>query len=857
MFINQFKRFNLILNSKSPTYEWRRENRHMWRSGIFEGNSGVPCGTVNNLTVVDLDFYKVEGTNKFIERFNNYVESIDTYTVRTGSGGTHLYFIYDADIPTTTNQAHHIDIRSDGAYVVAPDSVVDGKQYTVYRDTSIKKMPEDIKNWLLENIYTISTKIKNKKTEQIDIYVPMINHYNISSDELEKIIRNLPDKYWSNDNHLFLKYTSFCKYFDKQELWDDCNRLHDGYDRDNNMECYWNPSHPTETIIDSILTEEQINYCKYRPTLENRIEPDQKFNKNKLGYDFFQNHSMIVRSDTGTGKTTSFKHLIKSTNQKFISIVSRISLADEQYNIFSDHGIVCKNYRISEDLKNGDSVIITIDSIRKLYGFDFKDYVIFLDEYNSILEYLIMADTLAKNRSIIYKRFINIIGKCKQVIGCDADINDISIKWIRTYRRNVKYIQNTYKHNQNILAYELNNFDHLIDRLKSDESFIVCCDSKTNAELIYKQLDDPTICLIVGGDDKYYKFDDHKRIIFSPKIMYGIDSSMKRNVYCYYKEQTIQPTGYLQQISRCRNINILYYLFDRKKFLYSPMTYSDQVNETYQMNLLGCRYFQEDVDEQLYSVYEETLNKYTFNNYCYRSNKFAHFIDLLMSRGFKVDLNNKFLKVNDKKVGQLKKCLKADKIEQFNILNYPKVHKILKVPDDRINEYMEYYIDPFKLTKHFNMMHMINREPDDIRFDMDRNHDYKVNKIKVDKTKILYLKKLKSFISDNQDFKMITVDRDISPEDRKILFEEYCIIFRNRSVKKTFDRDPDIGYHLIKMYKELFGDEVVDSERVNLSKDKSGKRKKEIKYTFNEEVLNKHAVLYGFRHTTIYTDSLF
>ena len=72
--ITLFKRFRLMNNSKLPSIEWNKKNHHMWRSGMIDGNVGIPCGSINNITVIDLDFYKMDGTNKFINRFENYIE---------------------------------------------------------------------------------------------------------------------------------------------------------------------------------------------------------------------------------------------------------------------------------------------------------------------------------------------------------------------------------------------------------------------------------------------------------------------------------------------------------------------------------------------------------------------------------------------------------------------------------------------------------------------------------------------------------------------------------------------------------------------------------------------------------------
>ena len=68
--IQTFKRFRLVSNSKNPTSDWSKKNRATsFRTGEFKQNSGVPTGKVNNITVVDLDFYKLTGDNHFEKEF--------------------------------------------------------------------------------------------------------------------------------------------------------------------------------------------------------------------------------------------------------------------------------------------------------------------------------------------------------------------------------------------------------------------------------------------------------------------------------------------------------------------------------------------------------------------------------------------------------------------------------------------------------------------------------------------------------------------------------------------------------------------------------------------------------------------
>jgi hypothetical protein len=84
----------------------------------------------------------------------------ETWTARTGGGGTHLYFRYPRSRVVTNTQASMpgVDIRAQGGFIVAPPSRhQSGKQYTweiAPWDTDLADAPE----WLLEIIGTQDAK---------------------------------------------------------------------------------------------------------------------------------------------------------------------------------------------------------------------------------------------------------------------------------------------------------------------------------------------------------------------------------------------------------------------------------------------------------------------------------------------------------------------------------------------------------------------------------------------------------------------------------------------------------------------------------------------------------------------------
>jgi Bifunctional DNA primase/polymerase, N-terminal len=70
-----------------------------------------------------------------------------TYTVRTRSGGTHRYYTHPAGprlANTTGKLGHLVDTRSNGGYVVAAPTAIDGANYTVTDD----RPPAPLPDWL-------------------------------------------------------------------------------------------------------------------------------------------------------------------------------------------------------------------------------------------------------------------------------------------------------------------------------------------------------------------------------------------------------------------------------------------------------------------------------------------------------------------------------------------------------------------------------------------------------------------------------------------------------------------------------------------------------------------------------------
>ena len=124
--------------------------------------------------------------------------------------------------------------------------------------------------------------------------------------------------------------------------------------------------------------------------------------------------------------------------------------------------------------------------------------------------------------------------------------------------------------------------------------------------------------------------DNHNRVIFSPKILYGLDSVMTRPVFCIYMEHTITSNKMLQQIARCRNIEKLWYYFPNKLQHCNSYKFDTQSDVLKLMNSLDTKtkeLIQETInrDENDYIILDKIIENSTISDDAYSS----FYVDLL------------------------------------------------------------------------------------------------------------------------------------------------------------------------------------------------------------------------------------
>lgn len=142
-------------NGKKPLIRWKDIKAPLTtheRSAYHGSNWAILTGARNGLTVIG-----VNARDGGMEAWASLVAEygpVDTTYQETPNGGLHFLFQYDPDIasPVAKVNGVGIDVRSDGSYIVAWPSKIDGKQYKLVGELQAAKiMPAWLKSWLMKD----------------------------------------------------------------------------------------------------------------------------------------------------------------------------------------------------------------------------------------------------------------------------------------------------------------------------------------------------------------------------------------------------------------------------------------------------------------------------------------------------------------------------------------------------------------------------------------------------------------------------------------------------------------------------------------------------------------------------------
>lgn len=142
-----------------------------------EGNWGLPCKE-NNLFVLDLDRHddKKNGIKNFEKLCSDLnIEVPNTLIQETPSLGKHYIFKSDDDLKQVNGTANAfnnypgIDIRNSN-YIVVEPSQINGKLYKFINTIDPQPMPQELKQYILENVGTKEERKKSQYTKPKEVY---------------------------------------------------------------------------------------------------------------------------------------------------------------------------------------------------------------------------------------------------------------------------------------------------------------------------------------------------------------------------------------------------------------------------------------------------------------------------------------------------------------------------------------------------------------------------------------------------------------------------------------------------------------------------------------------------------------
>lgn len=180
------------------------EQIRQWWAAFPNALIGMVTGQEAGLMVVDIDVGKNKNGLQSFEALQ--LGDLPTWTVRTQSGGTHLYFRYSLDTPLTSGQnviGEHIDHRANNAYIIAAGSrtatgayeFVPGKEPWT---TNLLAIPQPI----LEKLTKSKTKdspslprgieLESRFSQNLEVVDPrFISHYMSYEDAVQQIATRL------------------------------------------------------------------------------------------------------------------------------------------------------------------------------------------------------------------------------------------------------------------------------------------------------------------------------------------------------------------------------------------------------------------------------------------------------------------------------------------------------------------------------------------------------------------------------------------------------------------------------------------------------------------------------------------
>lgn len=439
-----------------------------------------------------------------------------------------------------------------------------------------------------------------------------------------------------------------------------------------------------------VRSDEIYKNSDVKPT----IEESSRYNTYEMIRDI-NKKGIIVESYCGTGKTTMINKYLKDNREStYLFIDSNRSLSVTHSKVIEG----CDTY-LSKDTIDEDHMSISFEQLYKVHN---KYDIIIIDEVSTFMEKY-FSPTMRKLRLSVIA-LLRLMKDSKKIIMLDSTITDSVIHQMTAIVGNdYEYYRNYYKPSEGkdikIYRYEDNKrrqidiLNTFIEKFKGNvmnsEQMIIFSDSKEKCNQIYELLKPVSDRLkLITADNCEIKdlYDCNERfkgkiIITSPKIIYGLDITLKYgegDVISVMKGSSIGSRLLYQQINRCRNlldVNVLY--LPKKDKINYYMTYEYHVwKETKKFN----KYLKNIKEVDKYVTYAKEI--------CTKIDECGD---------VKLDERNMFTKIYLLETWY-KKLLDYDKLQMFIILCREQGFKII---DEKLDNVSKSKIDSTELSKKF------------------------------------------------------------------------------------------------------------------------------------------------------------
>jgi len=758
----------------------------------------------------------------------------------------------------------------------------------------LKHIPKDsinINNLIKDNIIVKEKTTKNERVIQNNT----IKELTLTDNEIKNMLKKLEKKYLE-DYEEWLKITTLMKSIGKYKIWNKWSKKSEKYNQNENNKI-WN----------SIKLTFDENYLKYLCNLEEDIHKkyipltkDLKFDVKKINSKYLNTgisytelnkyNTIILKSSTGTGKTTMTaqmikKELEKDKSKRILSIVSKISLSNQQIKSFMDEDIELVSYRdTKKDIKK-DNMVCCLNSLwmyQYISNNEMKNMIIYIDEVNSLIENLVDNMTLKHNLKVIYHTLMRLINNCHKIIVSDALITDNVLNLLK--KRNDKnkiMVENEFKKYKNIRAEEIKDENIFLEKMKeqcmNNDYFLFGCDSLEIVTRFYieclKCNVDRTKFILITSESKMEIYDASKEfknkfVFYSPSIIFGVDFTIEneQNVFIYITGKSLMPSGCFQQTTRTRNIKTLYYYCNtyRQKNKYfntaSVRKIFRNIEKTNDIIKDICSNY--DEDDNIIMLDNAFFEMYCYNEYVkdtYRTNIKKHYKLILEENGFILSSSGNCNNIELEKTKEMKKEVKEEqlkKFEEFKKLNkesteynnkkYDNFKENIKflglneLENETLDKYKEEIVFSKQLENHIKTINMF------------KSYDYIKSKVKEENENAFYItiynssyNKIKYIKEMEQKYNIHFLNKefnDRNEEKIEMSDEEYNkmkIIFRSEKEKpKTYD---DLKKIYVGLIKNITGNKLIELKR-ETKKNEEGK--KNYNYSVNKKVLDYHLNLY-------------